>query len=152
MEADDISDKGKLGVWLDGMLYRNRDIIGHAWMSPVPEPHKCHPSVHSLGHVSVVPIAWSNEQQVISESRHERQESLKRVNSSGARPYHNILYSIAQKNSDGILQWRVNNQGQGSGLLHLYTWCPARLFFLKKFFFQFGFLIILQLAPYRSFI
>lgn len=80
-EADDIPDKGQLGVWFNGMLNSNRNVIGHAWMSPVPEPHECHPSVHSLGHVRRVLIPWSDKQQVISESRRERHKSPKRDNS-----------------------------------------------------------------------
>lgn len=76
-KADDISNKGQRGVWLDGILHSHRDVIGHARMLLVPEPHKCHSSAHGLGRVSIVPTPWSNKQQVVSESRYERQKSLK---------------------------------------------------------------------------
>lgn len=60
-ETDDISNKGELGVWLNGVLDDDRNVICHAWVSPIPEPHKCHPSVHGLSHISIVPIPWSDK-------------------------------------------------------------------------------------------
>jgi hypothetical protein len=78
-EADDISNKDKLGVWLNGMFYSNRDVVCHARMSLVPKPHNCHSFIHSLGHICIVSVSWSNKQQVISEGRHERQKCQKRA-------------------------------------------------------------------------
>lgn len=60
-ETDDVSNKGELGVGLNGVLDSDRNVICHARVSPIPEPHKCHPSVHSVGHVRIVPIPWSDK-------------------------------------------------------------------------------------------
>ena len=68
-EADDISNKGEVGVRLNGMLHSNRDVICHTWVPPVPDSQKCHSCVHCLGHVSIVSIPWPNKEQVISERK-----------------------------------------------------------------------------------
>ena len=68
-EADDVSNQGVLGVWFDGVLHSNRDIICHTWVPPVPDSQKRHPRAHGLSHVSVVPTPWPNQEQIISERK-----------------------------------------------------------------------------------
>lgn len=122
-EADDVSDERKPSVWLNGVLDSNRNVICHARMPPVPEPHERHPSVHGLSHVSVVPISWPNKQQVISESRRERQKSLRWETVLGADAII-TLYIRRPRSSEGPTDQSVT-------LTHA---VPRKAFFFLNFF------------------